>query len=138
MVLAGLQPEKFASVALAAMAEASEADALDLWRSLLATKGAAKHLAIAIRDARPTPAVAQAGLRVAREAARPDAGLLEALTPFASVPFRSQELTPEQIKEFAAKAAHDGDPVRGDLPCHRGRRRKGGAGHDQPRGQRSD
>ena len=117
VTLASLQPARFADLALDELAETrTEAEALDLWRSVLATRGAAKSFGekIASRTALP-PHVASSGLRAAREGAQPDATLVASLTKLANVTALSPDkLTPEKLKELADLALKSGDPARGE------------------------
>ena len=86
ITLASLQPAKFASLAMEVLAETkSETEALDLWRSLLTAKGMGKQLAPYAGTANLPPAIAQAGLRAAREGGQPDPTLVAALTKLTNV-----------------------------------------------------
>ena len=117
VTLASLQPAKFADLALDELAETkTEAEALDLWRSVLATKGAAKQFADKVGQASRLPShVATAGLRAAREGAQPDATLVASLTKLANITALSPDkLTPEKLKELADLALKSGDPARGE------------------------
>lgn len=114
ILLAHLQPETFVPLAVKSLAEASEADAPDLWRSLLSTKGIAKQLAPLIQPNALPPGIAQAGLRVAREAARPDPTLIASLTAVTSTPLNPEQISPEFIKQLAVQAVKEGDPARGE------------------------
>ena len=117
VTLASLQPARFADLALDELAETkSDAEALDVWRGVLATKGAAKSLGEKVggRTALP-PHVATAGLRAAREAAQPDATLVASLTKLANITALSPaSLTPAKLKELADLALKSGDPARGE------------------------
>jgi len=117
VTLASLQPAKFADLALDELAETkTEAEALDLWRSVLATKGAAKSFGekVGSRTALP-PHVASSGLRAAREGAQPDATLVASLTKLANITALSPDkLTPAKLKELADLAVKSGDPARGE------------------------
>lgn len=117
VTLASLQPAKFADLALDELAETkTDTEALDLWRGVLATKGAAKSFGekVASRTGLP-PHVATAGLRAAREAAQPDATLVASLTKLANITALSPDkLTPAKLKELADLALKSGDPARGE------------------------
>ncbi len=117
VTLASLQPAKFAGLALDELAETkTEAEALDLWRSVLVTKGAAKQFAdkVATKTTLPTH-VASSGLRAAREGGQPDPTLVAALTKLANITALSPDkLTPEKLKELADLALKTGDPARGE------------------------
>jgi putative heme-binding domain-containing protein len=117
VVLTALQPDRFAPVAIEVLATASEADALDLWRQLLASKGAAKLLASQLDKVNLPPAVAQAGLRAAREGGQPEPTLLAALTKQAqTTPASSSEVIgPERMQEIVAAVAKRGNAARGEL-----------------------
>ncbi|NBR84971.1 MAG: hypothetical protein EB141_00020 [Verrucomicrobia bacterium] len=122
MTLASLQPGKFADLALDEIADTkTEGEALELWRGVLATKGAAKQFADKIASKTALPAhVASAGLRAAREGAQPDASLVASLTKLANVTALSPDkLTPAKLKELADLALKSGDPARGELVYRR-------------------
>ena len=85
---------------------------LALWRGLLSVKGAPDAFALKLgkarrRGTRPKP-VLTAGVRAAREAGKPAAKLLAALTPLAG---RRCD-TPRDSRRLAASAKTDGDPAR--------------------------
>ncbi|MFA6543248.1 MAG: PVC-type heme-binding CxxCH protein [Limisphaerales bacterium] len=117
ITLASLQPGKFADLALDELAGTkTEAEALELWRSVLATKGASKQFAdkVAARSALPAH-VAVAGLRTAREGSTPDPAFIAALTKLLNITALSPDkLTPEKLKELADIALKAGDPARGE------------------------
>ncbi|TXT51850.1 MAG: membrane-bound dehydrogenase domain-containing protein [Limisphaerales bacterium] len=117
VTLASLQPARFADLALDELAETkTEAEALDLWRGVLATKGAAKQFGekVGSRTALP-PHVASSGLRAAREGAQPDPTLVASLTKLANITALSPDkLTPAKLKELADLALKAGDPARGE------------------------
>lgn len=113
--LASLQPAKFASLAMEVLAETkSDAEALDLWRSLLTAKGMAKQLAPYVGTAQLPPAIAQAGLRAAREGGQPEPTLIAALNKLSNVALSPDKLTPERLKEIADIALKTGDAARGE------------------------
>ena len=117
ITLASLQPGKFADLALDVLAETkADAEALDIWRGVLATKGAAKQFAdkVALRNALPAHVVS-AGLRAAREGALPEQSLISALTKLSNLAILSPDkLTPVRLKEMADVAQKSGDPARGE------------------------
>lgn len=117
VTLASLQPAKFADITLDELADTkTEAEALDLWRGVLATKGAAKSFGEKVggRTALP-PHVASSGLRAAREGAQPDPTLVASLTKLANITALSPDkLTPAKLKELADLALKVGDPARGE------------------------
>ncbi len=117
VTLASLQPANFADLALDELAETkTDAEALDLWRSVLATKGAARQFGDKVGSRTALPAhVASSGLRAAREAAQPDATLVASLTRLANITALSPDkLTPAKLKELADLAVKSGDPARGE------------------------
>jgi putative heme-binding domain-containing protein len=117
VTLASLQPAKFADLALDELAETkTDAEALDFWRGVLATKGAARSFGEKVASRTALPAhVATAGLRAAREAAQPDATLVASLTKLANITALSPDkLTPAKLKELADLALKAGDPARGE------------------------
>ena len=117
ITLASLQPSKFADLALDVMAETkTDAEALEIWRGTLATKGAAKQFAdkVSARNALPAHVVS-AGLRAARESAQPEQSLVAALTKLSNLAILSPDkLTPSRLKEMAEVALKSGDPARGE------------------------
>ncbi|NBV23451.1 MAG: hypothetical protein EBS05_16220 [Proteobacteria bacterium] len=117
VTLASLQPGKFAGLALDEIADTkTEAEALDLWRGVLGTKGAAKLFAekVAGKTELP-PHVATSGLRAARESGQADPSLIAALTKIANITTLSPDkLTPAKLKELADLALSSGDPTRGE------------------------
>ena len=116
LTLASLQPAKFVGLALTELADTkTEAEALDLWRGVLATKGAAKQFADKVGTARLPAHAASAGLRAAREGAQPEPTLVAALTKLANITALSPDkLTPAKLLELAAAALKSGDPARGE------------------------
>ena len=117
VTLASLQPARFADLALDELAETkTEAEALDLWRGVLATKGAAKSFGEKVGSRTALPAhVASSGLRAAREGAQPDPTLVASLTKLANITALSPDkLTPAKLKELADLALKSGDPARGE------------------------
>ena len=115
LTLASLQPAKFAGLALTELADTkTEAEALDLWRGVLATKGAAKQFADKVGTASLPAHAAAAGLRAAREGT-PEPTLVAALTKLANITALSPDkLTPAKLLELAAVALKSGDPARGE------------------------
>lgn len=93
-------------------AATKEEEALALWRAILTTKGAASALASALPKELPDT-VAKAGLRAAREGARPQPELISALSRSAGVDGGEREITDAEIKSIAAKV-NNGDPHRGE------------------------
>ncbi len=96
-----------------------ETQALELWRGLLAIKGASLPLRDALGENKLPEIVARAGLRVAREGGRNDLDLVAALAKAGGLAADPQALTGELIRELAAKAAAEGDPDRGEMVYRR-------------------
>ena len=96
-----------------------ESTAQDLWRAVLPVKGAGKALAAALPASGIDPAVAKAGMRVAREGGRSDLDLVTALAKAAGLATDAQAFTDQLIKNLAAKTATDGDPNRGEMVYRR-------------------
>lgn len=98
-----------------------EATALALWRGLLAQKGSGKAVAENVSSRQTqgkawlTPAVARAGMRVAREGGRNDMDLVLALAGAAGIESEAQNVTAQLIRDLAAKASSSGDPARGEM-----------------------
>jgi len=115
LALAALDLSKGAPLAVAvAAATPNENDALELWRSALAIKGAAAAIARALpASGFPVPA-ARAGLRAAREGTRNEPELVLALTRSAGLEDADLTLTPAEIQQMAASVATQGDPARGE------------------------
>ncbi|MCW5557301.1 MAG: c-type cytochrome [Verrucomicrobiae bacterium] len=105
-----------------------ESDAVEFWRGVLAPKGAGKVIAENLSESGIPPAVARAGMRVAREGGRSDLDLVLALARGAGLSADPAAAGGELIRELAAKAAAQGDPSRGEtiyrrndlacLSCH--------------------
>jgi putative heme-binding domain-containing protein len=93
--------------------------AQELWRAVLPAKGAGKAIAGALPASGIDPAVARAGMRVAREGGRSDLELVTALAKSAGLTTDVQALTSQLIKDLAAKATATGDPNRGELVYRR-------------------
>ena len=91
-----------------------ETVAQDLWRSVLPIKGAGKAIAGALPASGLNPAVARAGMRVAREGGRSDLDLVAALAKSAGLATDAQAFSAQLIKELAAKVTTGGDPNRGE------------------------
>ena len=96
-----------------------ETAAQDLWRSVLPVKGAGKAIAGALPASGLDPAVARAGMRVAREGGRSDLDLVAALAKGAGLATDAQAFNTQLIKELAAKAGTAGDPNRGEAVYRR-------------------
>ena len=90
-----------------------EEEALALWRSLLAIKGAAPALARVLPKTGLPETAARAGLRVAREGGRSEPELVIALARAAGLNDDSQNLTDAELAQIAAQVK-SGDPARGE------------------------
>ena len=90
-----------------------EEEALDLWRSLLAVKGAAPALARGLPKAGLPETSAKAGLRAAREGGRSEPDLIIALARAAGLSEETRNLTQAELSQIAAKIKN-GDPARGE------------------------
>ncbi len=88
--------------------------ALELWRSLLNTRGAGGVLAAGVAGAQLPKLVANAGLRAAREGGRNEKGLVEALARSQNISLLTQQMNAEQLKALAARAMKEGDPFSGE------------------------
>jgi putative heme-binding domain-containing protein len=88
-----------------------EADALALWRALLAGKDAPNQLAGLVPKNLPQP-IAAAGLRAARETGRKGAPLVAALTPIAGAAPVAAAV--QDYKELANLVRRDGNPAEGE------------------------
>ena len=97
----------------------SEAEALSLWRSLLATKGAAASLTRQLPKSGITAVVAKAGLRAARESGRSEPDLVLALTRGADLAEGEATLSDAELKSMATIAASQGDARRGEAVYRR-------------------
>ncbi len=114
----------------------NEPQALELWRGVLAVKGAgpalrdtleseinrtaaASNPAGAARISALPEAAARAGTRVAREGGRNDVDLVVAFAKAGGFAADTQALTAEVIRDLAAKAAAQGDPFRGEFVYRR-------------------
>jgi len=113
--LAALDLQKSAPTVVEVLADTTdESEALGLWRSLLSNKGAAPVLARALPKSGLSPAVAKAGMRVAREGGRSEPDLVLALARSGNLEDETTNLTAEEIKKIAAATIQTGDPARGE------------------------
>jgi putative heme-binding domain-containing protein len=111
-----------------ARATSDEAVALEFWRDVLTIKGASQALRDALSERSLPLDAARAGLRAAREGGRDDVELVVAFAKAGGLAVDTQSLTTEVIKDLAAKAVAQGDPIRGEqiyrradlacLTCH--------------------
>ena len=113
--LAVLDIEKASQPAVVVLTNTmSDKEAADLWRSLLTVKNAGPTLAHALPKTGLPPAMAKAGLQVAREGSRNEPDLVWALTRGANLEAESQTLSADELKALAASAMKQGDPARGE------------------------
>lgn len=98
-----------------AKATNDEAAALELWRAVLAVKGAGQSLRGALPEKSLSEAVAKAGMRAAREGGRNDVDLVVAFAKAGGIATDTTALSGEVIKELATKALASGDPVKGEF-----------------------
>jgi mono/diheme cytochrome c family protein len=89
--------------------------AIEFWRRVLAVKGASKAVAEALPASGVPQSAARAGMRVAREGGRNEVDLVVALARSSGLATDTQAFTGQLIRELAAKAATQGDPIRGEL-----------------------
>ena len=114
--LAGLDLGRAVPVAVAvARSLNDETAALEFWRRVLAVKGASKAIAEALPASGVSQPSARAGMRVAREGGRNEVDLVVALARSSGLATDTQAFTGQLIRDLAAKAAAQGDPVRGEL-----------------------
>jgi len=92
----------------------SENEALSLWRSVLANKGAAGVATRALAKATLPAAAAKAGLRAAREGGRNEPDLVLALARSGNLEETARDLTPAEIQRIVASVNEKGDPARGE------------------------
>ncbi|MBI3851457.1 MAG: HEAT repeat domain-containing protein [Verrucomicrobia bacterium] len=102
-----------------AKATTDEAGALELWRGVLAVKGAGQSLRDALLEKSLSAATAKAGMRAAREGGRNDVDLVVAFAKAGGLAADTTALTGEVIADLAAKAVASGDPVRGEFVFRR-------------------
>ncbi len=95
-------------------ATTQEADALDLWRSLLSARGAGAKLAPALARETLPPVVVRVGVRVAREGGRAEPALVTALSHGQSTQDDTQGISDEAMRQLAARVNREGDPARGE------------------------
>lgn len=103
------------AVAILVTAPMSESDAVAFWRGVLGPRGAGKAVADQLPDKGIPPAVARAGMRVAREGGRSDLDLVIALARGAGLSTDPAAAGGELIRDLAARSTAQGDPVRGEL-----------------------
>ena len=97
-----------------AKATTDENQAVEFWRSVLTAKGAGKQIAEALPETGIPPAVAKAGMRVAREGGRNELDLVVALAKGAGLAADTAAASAELIREIAAQVTAKGDPYRGE------------------------
>lgn len=115
VTLAALDVKQAAPLAIETLsATTNEAEALGLWRQLLAVKGAAPVFAQALPKSGLPPVMAKAGLRVAREGGRNEPNLVLALARSLETE-AEKDLTPEELKNLLANISKNGDAARGEM-----------------------
>ena len=102
-----------------AKATTEEAAALELWRGVLAVKGAGQSLRDALPEKSLPETAAKAGMRAARDGGRNDVDLVVAFAKAGGLAADTTALTGEVIKDLTAKAVASGDPVRGEFVFRR-------------------
>jgi len=113
MALSGLGAGRAAKPFYGVVAGASDADALQLWRTLLRQRGAGNALAKSF-PGRISQGAARAGLRAARETGRDEQLLIATLTPHAGLTIDPESLTPHRLAVIAKDALAKGDPASGE------------------------
>ncbi len=93
----------------------NEATALELWRAILASKGAETALRTALPETGLSPAAASAGMKAAREGGRNDVELVAAFAKAGGLNVDTPTLTAEAIHDLASRALAQGNPRRGEL-----------------------
>ena len=120
IALAGLDLNQGREPAVRLLNELTDAnEALELWRSLLAIKGASAALTRALPKTGLSPVMAKAGLRAAREGGRNEPDLLFALSRGADLEGEGQALSDAELKTLAATVLKTGDAARGQLVFRR-------------------
>jgi putative heme-binding domain-containing protein len=115
LTLAALDLDKAAQPATEMLMEmTNESNARDFWRVLLSIKGAGPAMARVLPKTGLPPAMAKAGLRVAREGGRNEPDLVWALTRGADLEGEAQTLSAAELTELAARVVKEGDPARGE------------------------
>jgi putative heme-binding domain-containing protein len=115
LTLAALDLEKATRPAVELLTSmTNEPTARDFWRNILSIKGAGPAMSRALPKTGLPPAMAKAGLRVAREGGRNEPDLVWALTRGADLEGEAQTLSAAELTELAARAVKEGDPARGE------------------------
>ena len=113
--LAMLNLSKAMPSALKVLADStSETDAVELWRTLLSTKGAAKTVTQALPKSGFATVAAKAGMKVARENGRNEPELILALARSGGLEDDSRNLTAAEIQQMIASVRQTGDAARGE------------------------
>ncbi len=113
--LAMLNLNKAMPSALEALADStSESEAVEVWRTLLSTKGAAKTVTQALPKSGFATVAAKAGMKVARENGRNEPELILALARSGGLEDDSRTLTATEIQEMIASVRRTGDAARGE------------------------
>ncbi|PYJ08589.1 MAG: hypothetical protein DME25_01130, partial [Verrucomicrobia bacterium] len=115
LTLAALDLEKASRPAAEILIELTdEKEATEFWRSMLSVKGAGEKVAHALPKTGLPPAMAKAGLRVAREGGRNEPDLVWALTRGADLEGETQSLSAAEIQQLATRVSAEGDAARGE------------------------
>ncbi len=116
LALAGLDINQAVGPAINTLGEIkNEAEALALWRGLLANKGAAGTFAQALPKNGFAQLAAKTGLRVTREGGRNEPSLILALARNLDAEGETHQLTAEELKTLVNNISKSGDPARGEL-----------------------
>ncbi|MDX1953523.1 MAG: HEAT repeat domain-containing protein [Verrucomicrobiota bacterium] len=91
----------------------TEAEALEMWRTLLGIKGAAAAFTQQLPRSGLPPAMAKAGLRAAREGGRAEPDLVMALARNLEAE-EEKALTPHELEQLISQIKNTGDPVKGE------------------------
>lgn len=91
-----------------------EAEGLDIWRELLAIKGAGEAIAKTLPKTGLSVPMAKAGVRAAREGGRNQPDLIMALTTGADLEGEGAGLSDAELKQIAERAVQSGNPERGE------------------------
>ncbi len=92
-----------------------EQAALDLWRALLANKGAAAAFTGAVPRSGLPEHMVEAGLRAAREGGRNEPNLVLALARNIDEQTEAANLSPQELQNLLTMIREKGDPARGEL-----------------------
>ncbi len=117
--LVAIDPKLAAERAVAALAEAKDVDASDVFEAFVDRKGAPAILASALEGKTLPVEVARVGSRVASLSGRPDSSLIEALNRSGGLSTAPRSWDPAERKAILAEVARRGDPARGEAVFRR-------------------